>query len=200
MEDLKNEQKYEDDKRVKHDDYIYVAKRDKNWVQSDVLMRETQMRKLQFIFKEIIFDLGISKGTVWDYLETLIIICFVFWIRMCIHYLGQYVFLKLINAPVIDFSYHLQTFYKVTIEYAYWSQFQQIGVIAMGYLSNTLLFCLLILTCHLSQTYIYCFPVKMCKIIAWYGIATMLDFFIINVIDFADQNNEGDLFRLYNYY
>lgn len=28
----------------------------------------------------------------------------------------------------------------------------------------------------------------------------MLDAFIIDVIDFADQNNDGDLLRLYNYY
>lgn len=28
----------------------------------------------------------------------------------------------------------------------------------------------------------------------------MLDFFIVDVIDFADQNPDGDLFKLYNYY
>lgn len=81
------------------------------------------MRKLQFIFKEVIFDMGISKGTTWDYVETILIVVFVFWLRMLIHYLGQYVFLKLINAPVISIDYHLQTFYKVTLEYAYWSQY-----------------------------------------------------------------------------
>lgn len=158
------------------------------------------MRKLQFIFKEVVFDMGISKGTVWDYCETIFIVLFVFWMRMVIHYLGQYVFLKLINAPVIDLSYHVQTFYKITLDYAYWNQFQQLGVICMGYLSNTLVFCLMSLTCYLAQTYIFCFPVKLCKVIAWYGLATLLDFFIVDVIDFADQNPDGDLFKLYNYY
>lgn len=46
------------------------------------------MRKLQFIFKEVIFDMGISKGTMYDYLETMGIVVFVFWLRMIIHYLG----------------------------------------------------------------------------------------------------------------
>lgn len=185
---------------MNYDEYIYLARRDEALVQSDVLMRETAMRKLQFIFREVIFDMGISKGTTWEYMETVLIVVFVFWLRMLIHYLGQYVFLKLINAPVISIDYHLQTFYKVTLEYAYWSQYQQLGVILMGYLANTLIFGLMILTCHLAQTYIFCFPVKLCKIIAWYGLATMLDFFIVDVIDFADQNPDGDLFKLYNYY
>lgn len=109
-------------------------------------------------------------------------------------------FLKIIDAPVTELSYKLTTFYKLTLEYQYWSQFQQIGTIVMGYMSNTLLFVLLIVTCHLSQKYIFCFPVKLCKFIAWYGLATMLDFFICDVMDFADQNSNGDLFRLYNYY
>jgi hypothetical protein len=107
-----------------YDDYIYVAKRDKDFLQGDTLMRETAMRKLQFIFKEIIFDMGISKGTMWEYTETFLIIVLVFWVRMLIHYLGQYVFLKLINAPVMTLGYQLQTFYKLTLEYAYWNQFQ----------------------------------------------------------------------------
>jgi hypothetical protein len=57
-------------------------------VQSDVLMRETAMRKLQFIFKEVILDMGIAKGSTLDYLETVFIVVFVFWLRMFIHYLG----------------------------------------------------------------------------------------------------------------
>lgn len=76
-------------------------------MQSDVLMRETAMRKLQFIFREVILDMGISKGTILDYSETTLIVVFVFWLRMFIHYLGQYVFLKLINAPVIRLDYQL---------------------------------------------------------------------------------------------
>ena len=70
----------------------------------------------------------------------------------------------------------------------------------MGYFANTICFSLMILVCHMAQTYIFCFPVKLCKIIAWYGLATILDFFIIDVIDFADQNSDGDLLKLYNYY
>lgn len=39
-----------------------------------------------------------------------------------------------------------------------------------------------------------------CKFIAWYGLATCLDFFLIATVDMANQNTDGDLFKLYNYY
>jgi hypothetical protein len=52
----------------------------------------------------------------------------------------------------------------------------------------------------LSYKHIYCFPVQACKLIAWYGLATCLDFVLITVIDMANQDQDGDLFKLYNYY
>lgn len=70
----------------------------------------------------------------------------------------------------------------------------------MGPLANTILFCFFILVNQLSNAYIGCFPVKTCKFIAWYGVATCLDFFIICVVDMANQNLNGDLFKMYNFY
>jgi hypothetical protein len=198
--DLMANQKFEDDTKLVYDDYKYCVSRDEKYVATDELTRETRIKKLQFIFEEVINDMGIAKGTFMDYVETVLIIMGVIWFRMVVHYLGQYVFLKLINAPVTNLSYSIFTFYRITLEYAFWNEYQELGVITVGYLSNTIVFSFLMLTCYLSQTYIFCFPVKLCKIIAWYGLATMLDFFIVNVIDFADQNTNGDIFKLYNYY
>jgi hypothetical protein len=73
-------------------------------------------------------------------------------------------------------------------------------VIAFGTLANTFIFLMLVWICHLSQKYIYCFPISFCKLIAWYGLATVFDFFLIAVIDFAAQDWYGDLFKLYRYY
>jgi hypothetical protein len=75
-----------------------------------------------------------------------------------------------------------------------------VAVVAFGTLANTFIFGLLVLICHLSQKYIYCFPVSFCKLIAWYGLATCFDFFLVAVIDFAVQDWQGDLFKLYLYY
>ena len=76
----------------------------------------------------------------------------------------------------------------------------QLLVIMMGTISNTIFFAFLIGVCYFSQLYIHCFPPKFCKLIAWYGLATCLDFVLILIIDMANQDEDGDFFKLYNYY
>jgi hypothetical protein len=47
-------------------------------------------------------DLGIKKLDLLSGAFTLTIAFIVLWIRMVIHYLGQYILLKIMNAPVIN--------------------------------------------------------------------------------------------------
>ena len=141
--------------------------------------------------------MGIQKGTCWEWILTLMLATFVFELRMVIHYIGQWIFLKTVNAPVIELRW---TWYEIQMDYAYWRMDQQLGVVVMGPLANTLLFSFFILVCHFSQKNINCFPVSLCKFIAWYGVATCLDFFLVCVVDMANQNLDGDLFKMYNYY
>ena len=110
-------QKFEDDSTIKFWDYKYCVSRDDNYVPSETLKRENQLRKLQFILNEIINDMGIQKGTVLEWILTLILAGFVFEFRMVIHYLGQWVFLKLVDAPVISLTFD---WYEVKMDYAFW--------------------------------------------------------------------------------
>ena len=66
---------------------------------------------------------------------------------MIMHYLGQYVFLKLIHCPVTHLSF---TWYKIKLEYSYWHWLQQIGVIMVGPGANTLCFLWMMVVCYLS--------------------------------------------------
>ena len=74
------------------------------------------MRKFEFIVSEIVNDLGIAQGTWQSKLKTVFIAAVVFEMRMMLHYLGQYVFLKLMDCPVTRFHF---TWYKVKLDYAY---------------------------------------------------------------------------------
>lgn len=190
-------QKYEDDRTVKFYDYRYCVSKDDNAMTTDALKRQTQMRKLNFILNEIINDMGIAKGSFWQRAKTALLAIFVFELRMIVHYIGQWLYLKAVDAPVISIEWSP---YEIRMDYAYWKMDQQLGVVIMGPLSNTILFTFFVLTCHFAQKGIGCFPVPVCKFIAWYGIATCLDFFLICVIDMMNQNLDGDLFKMYNYY
>lgn len=105
--------------------------------------------------------------------------------------------MKIVDASVDSVTFK---WYKIQILYTSWNMQTQLGVIIMGTLSNSLIFLFAILVCHLSQRYIYCFPPKFCKLIAWYGLATCLDFVLILIIDMANQDTDGDFFKLYIYY
>ena len=85
---MRENQKYEDDSKVKHKDYKYCISRDDNNIPNETVMRETSMRKVQFIFSEIINDLGIQKGTFLSWLWTFALSFIVFELRMIVHYLG----------------------------------------------------------------------------------------------------------------
>ena len=54
--------------------------------------------------------MGIQKGTYLEWISTLLLATFVFELRMVIHYTGQWVFLKLVNAPVISLRW---TWYEI---------------------------------------------------------------------------------------
>jgi len=154
-------------------------------------------RRLIFILTEIVNDLGIQKASFSRNLGTVVLALCILWCRMFIHYLGQYLILKFIKAPVMSLTFN---WYKMHLDYANWNVYQEMGVIACGPLSNTLIFSFWAVVCYYSDKYIFCFPVYFCKILAWYGLFTVLDFILIVVVDAAFMDNNGDLWKLYNYY
>lgn len=90
--------------------------------------------------------------------------------------------------------------YKINVDYADWNVYQEMGVISAGPLSNSALFLFLMAVQHLCNKYIFCFPIYFCKIMAWYGLLTVMDFIFICIVDAAWMDQGGDLWRLYNYY
>lgn len=141
------DQRYEDDSRINYHDYVYCVHRDADSIPDPKKVREVAIRKTHFILMEIINDMGIKKGDCCDTLITLIQAFVVVQVRMAIHYLTQYLFLKLADAPVLSVE---PKWYKIKLEYAYWNFETQLLVIIAGTLGNTFLFCFLILICYLS--------------------------------------------------
>lgn len=158
---------------------------------------DLSFRRTLFILNEVINDLGIQKAPVPVMVANAALAIGLLWVRMFVHYMSQYLMLKFIDAPVTSVTF---TYYKVYMAYGIWSVYQEMIVTAAGPIGNSLMFLFLTLVCYLSQKWVYCFPVIGCKLIAWYGLLTIMDFMFICVIDLGLQNEEGDLFKLYNYY
>ena len=70
----------------------------------------------------------------------------------------------------------------------------------MGPTTNLMFFWMFIKVNQLSDEYIFCFPQSASMTLMWYGFFTIFDFVIITVTDFSVQNENGDIFKLYNYF
>ena len=98
-------------------EYKYSVKQGTGDLRSQHEAKDLTIRKLQYVTGEILNDLGIKKIDVWSGSFTLLIAFLVLWLRMAIHYLGQYILLKIMNAPVIQVEL---MWYKIKIQYSFW--------------------------------------------------------------------------------
>mmetsp|Transcript_8543 Transcript_8543/g.13190 ORF Transcript_8543/g.13190 Transcript_8543/m.13190 type:complete len:174 (+) Transcript_8543:2377-2898(+) len=101
------------------------------------------------------------------------------------------------DCPVTEVNFQ---WYRIKLQYGFWNIKQEVFVVIAGPLSCTFLFLFMIQVIRLSQNYIQCFPRGLSKAIAWFGFFTIFDFFLVAILDFASQDNSGDLFKLYNYF
>ena len=61
--------------------------------------------------------MGIKKSGVVGWAKTLLLASFVFMFRMYIHYIGQWLWLKVEQCPVTISGF---TWYEIKMEYSYW--------------------------------------------------------------------------------
>lgn len=95
------DQTYQNDNVINFQEYKYSVTQGTGDLKSQYEAKDLTIRKLQYVTGEILNDLGIKKLDAWSGSLTLIIAFVVLWLRMAIHYLGQYILLKIMNAPVI---------------------------------------------------------------------------------------------------
>jgi hypothetical protein len=65
--------------------------------------------------------MGIKKGQFKEWIATLLLAFGVFELRMIMHYIGQWIFLKVVSAPVISLKFK---WYEIEMDYAYWKMEQ----------------------------------------------------------------------------
>ena len=128
----------------------------------------------------------------------MMIILFLYFFRMLVHYLIQYFLLRIMQVPVTRFR---ALWWRIDLVYAPWYFSQDVVVVSSGIIANTLVFILLDLTTYLSRKHCKCFPKQWYKVIAYYGVFAFLDPFIVLTLDILTGNWEnGDYFKFYHYF
>ena len=158
---------------------------------------DEEIKKIRYIFKELLLDIGIGRFGFRNTLASVMVMLVALWTRMYIHYLSQYIFLKLIDVPVTD---TLIKWWTVDIEYGFWNVYQEVIAVASGPFGTTLFFSILILLTWLGHKYVEYFPKILAKYVVWFGFGSMGDPLLIAIVDTAARQNEGDFYKLPNFY
>ena len=192
------ELEFTDHRRINYHEYKYCSTATEGattWSDEDAAA--LAYRKVEFLLNEILADMGISKSSPLKWATNLTLATLMLWLRMLLHNVGQYVLLKMLDCPVTEVRI---SWYQIKVVYGFWHVAQEIGVVIVGPLTNTALFWFMTRVINVSQNQILCFPRTLSKAFVWFGFFTIFDFFLIAIIDFATQDDTGDLFKLYNYF
>lgn len=188
---LVNKTKTSDD--IEYDKYMFSVGQ-----KLDLRTRKLTFKKIRYIMDEVLEDFSIKKLKTIELHLAVIYIFFLFFLRMWTHYVGQYFVLTIMGVPVTRFETH---WHKIYIKYAAWNFMQELVTVGVGILSNTLFFTFMALLGFFSKKALNCFPRMFYKVICWYGVLTILDPFVVLIIDCVCQDfDNGDYFKFYNYF
>jgi len=155
--------------------------------------------KWRYIKGELRNEIGLHRIGTFEYWAFMLILFLMLWLRIYIHYLGEYLFLSGSGVTITRADIRFYTVYlgynSSTIDLATELVTSFIGVVA-----NQAIFFVLILLSYLIQKTIRIYPEMFSRIMLSYGIATLADPLLILLFDICDTYWSGDHFKLYNYY
>lgn len=139
-------------------------------------------RKLYYLRHELLVDLGASNFKTLEFWRLVALLLFTLWVRVYVHYVMQWVFLRGNRIPVYDFRPQWTT---CLVKYT-WRTIAtstEIGVIVFGVLGNALLFGFFALCAAVGQRFVGELPHFASSFIVCVGLATVLDPYLVLVVD-----------------
>jgi hypothetical protein len=164
----------------------------------DLKTRNLTWKKVKYIWDEQMNDIRWSKRASVEFQLAVFYICFLFFLRMFTHYIGQYFVCTAMNVPVTQFDTH---WYKIYITYASFKFMHEFFVVLAGVAMNTFLFLSLIAIKFAMKNTFGCFPRVYYKVLSWVGVFIVLDPILVLLIDLASGSwQQGDWFKFYTYF
>lgn len=143
--------------------------------------------KLTFLYYEAFGDLLPSKFGTFDWYVTSVCFLLAFWLRMYVHYIGQYLFLQAVKTPVYSFDVRV---YEMVFKYMSASVpvSVEFGLVAIGPLSVLIVFMMLVGTGKLFYKFAGTLPDSVSLFVAAFGVATMFDSLLVMLVDLVMHN------------
>jgi hypothetical protein len=154
--------------------------------------------KLRLLTHTVLGDVAVYKWGSFEFYVTLFCVIFSLWLRIWLHYLGEYMYLSALGVPIYDFAYM-----ALQIQFKYMSSGLTFGsevcVIFMGLLFVILVFCTFAELERLFHRYGGIAPEGLSKFISCFGLNMVLGPFVTLFIDLCysnyDCNNQSTACR-----
>ncbi|KAE8892390.1 hypothetical protein PF005_g12228 [Phytophthora fragariae] len=139
-------------------------------------------RKMHYLKHELLVDVGFSNWHTLEFWRLIAMLLFACWIRLYVHYMTQWLFLRGSRVPVYDFQPRWTT---CIVKYTWQTVAThiEIGLLALGVLGNAMMFAFLSGAAALGQRYVGDLPAFGSNFVACAGIATVLDPFLVLIVD-----------------
>ncbi|XP_035658803.1 uncharacterized protein LOC118404007 isoform X1 [Branchiostoma floridae] len=142
--------------------------------------------RAQYLTRMFLAEMGLSQWRSKEFLGILVMLFFTFFLRIFLHYGGQWLFLMLLRIPVNKFE-----FLPYTVNLNYQSSLlhtrEEIALIVLGPAFNILWFSLLVALSWVSQRALGSFPALFSKFVMATGLMAFLDPVLILLVDCALQ-------------
>ncbi|XP_019628555.1 PREDICTED: uncharacterized protein LOC109473086 [Branchiostoma belcheri] len=160
--------------------------------------------RAQYITRMFLAEMGLSQWRSKEFLGILVMLFFTFFLRIFLHYGGQWLFLMLLRIPVNKFE-----FLPYTVNLNYQSSLlrtrEEIAVIVLGPIFNIAWFSLLVALSWISQRALGSFPALFSKFVMATGLMAFLDPILVLLVDCALQRWQnlggsipiGDAFKMW---
>ncbi|KAK7489378.1 hypothetical protein BaRGS_00019322 [Batillaria attramentaria] len=140
--------------------------------------------KLNYVARMFLAEMGLSQWRSREFWGMMLMLLIVFWLRMYLHYVGQWIFLSAISIPINKFN-----FLPHTVELNYQPTLlrtrEEIAVVVFGPLMNLIVFSLLVVFAWICPKVFGLLPDIASKFVMAFGIITFLDPLLILIVDCA---------------
>ena len=144
----------------------------------------TAAKKWSFFHTEVMADLRLGMAHTLNFWIQFIQCIAALWLRMYVHYLGQYIFLRSINVPVYSFTPQPYTMTLKYVSMALPAEYELV-VILLGPVSTLCAFLGFCFITFSVQKIFGRFPDAFARFIAFFGVFTVLDSILIAIVDAA---------------
>lgn len=138
--------------------------------------------KLNYVARMFLAELGLSQWRSREFWGMMLMLLIVFWLRIYLHYVGQWLFLSAIRIPINKFN-----FLPHTVELNYQPTLlrtrEEIAVVVFGPLTNIIVFSLLVIFAWVCPKVFGLLPDIASKFVMAFGIITFLDPLLILIVD-----------------